>query len=65
MWAEIRVARDIRIAEAWREVFENQGIPAQIWPMDSRSHGMALTKFQVLVPNDRLHVADLVLSHTF
>jgi len=65
VWAEIRVARDIRIAEAWREVFENQGIPSKIWPMDSRSHGVALTEYQVLVPNDRLHVADLVLSHTF
>lgn len=33
--------------------------------MDSRSHGVALTTYQVLVPNDRIHVADLVLSHTF
>ncbi len=65
MWAEIRVVRDIRIAEAWRELFENQGIPCKFWPMDSRSHGVALTTYQVLVPNDRLHVADLVLSHTF
>lgn len=65
VWAEIKVARDIWIAEAWRELFENQGIPCQIWPLDSKSHGVALTAYQVLVPNDRLHVADLVLSHTF
>jgi hypothetical protein len=65
VWAEIKVARDIWIAEAWREVFENQGIPCQIWPMDSRSHGVALTTYQILVPNDRLHVADLVVNHTF
>jgi hypothetical protein len=65
VWSEIKVARDIWIAEAWKELFENQGIPCQIWPMDSRSHGVALTAYQVLVPNDRVHVADLVLSHTF
>ena len=65
VWSEIKVARDIWIAEAWRELFENQGIPCQIWPIDSRSHGVALTTYQVLVPNDRVHVADLVLSHTF
>ncbi len=65
MWAEIKVARDIWIAESWRELFENQGIPCQIWPLDSRSHGAVFAEYQVLVPNDRLHVADLVLSHTF
>jgi len=65
VWAEIKVARDLWIAEAWRELFEDQGIPCQIWPLDSRSHGVALASYQVLVPNDRLHVADLVVSHTF
>lgn len=65
MWAEIRVARNLWVAEAWREVFENQGIPSIVWPLDSRSHGSALSGYQVLVPNDRVHVADLVLSHTF
>ncbi len=65
MWAEIKVARDVWIAEAWRELLENQGIPCLIWPLDSVSHGVALTVYQVVVPNDRVHVADLVLSHTF
>lgn len=65
MWAEIKVARTIWIAEAWQELFEDQGIPCKIWPMDSRSHGVALTTYQVLVPNDRVHVAELVLSHTY
>src|SRR5438128_2070119 len=35
MWAEIKVARDVWIAEAWRELLENQGIPCLIWPLDS------------------------------
>jgi uncharacterized protein (DUF486 family) len=65
MWAEIKVARDVWIAEAWRELLENQGIPCLIWPLDSVSHGVALTGYQIVVPNDRVHVADLVLSHTF
>jgi len=65
VWAEIKRARNLIVAEAWREVFENQGIPCKIWPLDSRSHGVALASYQVLVPNDRLHVADLVISHTF
>jgi hypothetical protein len=65
MWAEIKVARNLWVAQAWRELFENQGIPCQLWPLDSRSHGVALAKYQVLVPNDRIHVAELVLNHTF
>lgn len=65
MWAEITLARGLWVAEAWQELFENQGIPCKIWPLDSLSHGLALVDYQVLVPNDRIHVADLVVSHTF
>jgi hypothetical protein len=65
VWVQIRVARTLPVAEAWRELFENQGIPCKLWPLDGQSHGAPLASYQVLVPNDRLHVADVVLSHTF
>jgi hypothetical protein len=65
MWVELRVARTLPVAVAWRELLEDQGIPCKLWPLDGRSHGVPLADYQVLVPNDRLHVADVVLSHTF
>lgn len=65
MWVQIRMVRTLPVARAWRELLENQGIPCQLWPADGRSHGLPLAEYQVLVPNDRLHVADVVISHTF
>ncbi len=65
MWTQIRVARTLPVAEAWRELLEDQNIPCKLWPLDGRSHGIPLATYQVLVPNDRRHVADVVISHTF
>ena len=65
MWAQIRVARNLLVAETWRELLENQGIPSKIWPLDGRSHGVPRAECQVLVPNDRVRVADMVIRHTF
>ncbi len=65
MWAQIRVARNLLVAETWRELLENQGIPSKIWPLDGQSHGASLADYQVLVPNDRLRVAEMVVKHTF
>jgi hypothetical protein len=65
MWVEIRKARNLVVAETWRELFENQGVPCKLWPIDSESHGVAFTTYQILVPNDRVRVARMVVDHTF
>ncbi len=65
MWAQIRVARGLPVAETWRELFENQGLPCKLWPLDGRSHGLPQATYQVLVPNDRLRVAEMVVNHVF
>ena len=65
MWTHLRLAPDLIVAEAWREVIEDQGVPCQIWPLDDpiRLRGVVFTTYQVVVPNDRVHVAELVLQH--
>jgi hypothetical protein len=64
MWTHLRLADDAIVAEAWREVIEDQGVPCQIWPLDMTMRGAAFTTYQVVVPNDRVHVAALIIQHT-
>jgi hypothetical protein len=64
MWTHLRLAGDAIVAEAWREVIEEQGVPCQIWPLDMSMRGAAFTTYQVVVPNDRVHVAALIIQHT-
>ena len=63
MWTHLRLADDLVVAEAWREVIEDQGVPCQIWPLDLKMRGAFFTTYQVVVPNDRVHVAGLVVQH--
>ena len=76
MWTHFRLAPNLVVAEAWREVIEDQGVPCQIWPLDPahetgpeasermlRLLGVVFTPYQVVVPNDRVHVAGLVVQH--
>ena len=65
MWVEIRKAKSLVVAEAWRELFENQGVPCKLWPADGKSHGVPFGTYQILVPNDRIQVARMVVDHTF
>jgi hypothetical protein len=51
------------VAEAWRVVVEDLGVPCQIWPLDPKMRGAMFTTYQVVVPNDRVHVAALVVQH--
>ena len=64
MWTHLRLASDALVAEAWRELIEDQGVPCQVWPLDARMRGAVFTTYQVVVPNDRVHVADLIIQHT-
>ncbi|TAK25556.1 MAG: hypothetical protein EPO26_04100 [Chloroflexota bacterium] len=63
MWTHLRLAADLIIAEAWKEVIEDQGVPCQVWPLDLGLRGVVFTTYQVVVPNDRVHVAGLIVQH--
>ncbi|MBM4417851.1 MAG: hypothetical protein FJ033_06005 [Chloroflexi bacterium] len=63
MWTHLRLADDLIVAEAWKEVIEDQGIPCQVWPLASDQRGIVFTRYQIVVPNDRVHVATLVVQH--
>ena len=64
MWTHFRLAPDLITAEAWRELIEDQGVPCQIWPLDLKMRGSVFTPYQVVVPNDRVHVAGLSVQHS-
>lgn len=64
MWTFFRLAPNRIIAEAWRELILDQGVPCQIWPLDMSQRGVTFTRYQVLVPNDRVHVAGLSVQHS-
>lgn len=63
MWTHLRLAADLIVAEAWKEVIEDQGVPCQVWPLDPDLRGVVFTTYQVVVPNDRVHVAGLIVQH--
>jgi hypothetical protein len=61
MWTTIKTTRNLLIAEAWKELFEEEGIPCQLhWP-NPLLRGDTEATCHVLIPNDRLHVAERTL----
>jgi hypothetical protein len=64
MWTHLRLAPDLIVATAWRELIQDQGVPCQIWPLDMSKRGVVHTTYQVVVPNDRVHVAALSVQHS-
>lgn len=64
MWTHLRLAPNLIIAEAWHELIQDQGVPCQIWPLDMKMRGATFTPYQVVVPNDRVHVAMLSVQHS-
>ncbi len=61
MWVEIRQAKNLMMAEMWKELFEGEGIPTHILPVSGEAPGRELTTYRVLVPEDKKHVIEEVL----
>ncbi len=61
MWTEIKRVRTLALAEMWKLYFEGEGIPARIMPEGEEKVGGELTDYLILVPEDRIHVAEEVL----
>jgi hypothetical protein len=61
MWVEIKKARNLMIAEMWKELFEGEGIPTRILPVSGVPVGQELATYRILVPEDKKHVVEEVL----
>ena len=61
MWVEIKQAKNLMIAEAWKELFEGEGIPTRILPESSGAPNCELATYRILVPEDKKHVIEEVL----
>ncbi len=62
MWVEVKKARTLMVAEAWKELFEGEGIPARIIPASpDQPRDQEIGSYRILVPKDREHVISEVL----
>lgn len=61
MWVEIKQAKNLMIAETWKELFEGEGIPSRIVPVTGEAPGRELVAYRVLVPEDKKHVTEEIL----
>lgn len=61
MWVEVKKAKTLIIAEAWKELFEGEGVPTRILPEDGAARDQEFATYRVLVPRDKQHVINEVL----
>lgn len=61
MWVEIKKAKNLMLAEMWKELFEGEGIPTRILPASGNPIGQELATYRILVPQDKEHVVNEIL----
>jgi hypothetical protein len=61
MWAEIKTVPNLILAEMWKEFFEGEGVPTQIFPLSGKAPDRELVAYRVLVPEDKKHLIEEVL----
>ena len=61
MWIEVKQAKNLMMAEMWKELFEGEGIPTRIMPVDGLPIGQELTAYRILVSEDKKHIIEEVL----
>jgi len=61
MWIHIKTAPNAVMADAWRELLENEGIPCQVKPDPAEKHLGDLAHQRIYVPKDRVQVAEELL----
>ena len=49
------------LAEAWKELFEGEGIPTRILTASGEPPGREIAAYSILVPGDKEHVIQEVL----
>jgi hypothetical protein len=62
MWAQVKSAPNLIIAEMWKEFFEGEGIPARILPdSDKKPASGERASYRIYVSQEKMHVAQEVL----
>lgn len=62
MWMEYKKAPNQMMAEMWKELLEAEGLPCRILPEgDVLNNWSEVSRWRVLVPRGREHVADEIL----
>jgi hypothetical protein len=61
MWVEIKNVEGLKVAEDWKELFEEQGVPTRILPSSGVTEAKGPTTYLVLVPGDKVHLIEEVL----
>ena len=61
MWIQYLEAKNLFVAESWKELFEGEGLPTKIVPEGDILTWGEKVPFRILVPKGREHVADEIL----
>ena len=61
MWTEVRQAPNLMMADMWKELFEGEGVPTRIMPVDGLPIGQEFSIYRILVPDDKKHVIEEIL----
>ena len=64
MWVEFKKVENLTAARAWKELFEDEGIPTRILTVSGEAPGREAAEYRVLVPNDKKHVIEEALRRT-
>jgi hypothetical protein len=62
MWAQVKSAPNLIIAEMWKELFEGEGIPTRILPdPEKKPDSGELASYRIFVSQEKVHVVEEVL----
>ena len=61
MWVDYKQLDNLLTAEMWKNLLEGEGLPAKILPEGDILDWSETSKFRLLVPKGREHVADEIL----
>ena len=61
MWTEIKQAKNLMMAEMWKELFEGEGVPTRILPAAGEPMGQESATYRILVPQDKVHIIEEVM----
>ena len=62
MWVQVKSARNLIMAEMWKEYFEGEGIPTRILPDPGKKpYSGELASYRIYVSREKVHVVDEVL----
>lgn len=61
MYIEIKKAKNLMMAEMWKELFEGEGVPTRLMPTSGEAPRREFTEYRILVPEDKKHVIEEVL----